>query len=72
MEKHKDEQREELARLMYDDYSAAVGGKAFNGDALPKSDEFFGDLSKVKQANAWRVAAETAIKYLNPLPVANP
>lgn len=61
------EKREILARLMYDDYCRAVGGKAFNGDPLPKSEEFFGDLSKVKQANAWRVVAETAIKCLNPL-----
>lgn len=59
---------EELARLMYDNYCGAVGGKAFNGDPLPKSDEFFTDASKTKQANAWRSAAAAAITWaeLNP------
>lgn len=48
---------EEVARHMYDTYCEAVGGKAFNGDDLPKSDEFFEDPSKQKQANAWRAVA---------------
>lgn len=46
---------------MYDAYCEAVGGKAFNGDDLPKSDEFFSDESKTKQANAWIKAANVAI-----------
>lgn len=58
------EQREVLARLMYDDYCVAVGGKAFNGDALPGSEEFFTDPSKEKQATAWCVAADTAIGFI--------
>ena len=55
---------EEVARAMYDSYCEAVGGKAFNGDTLPKSEKFFTDTTKEKQANAWRVAAQTAWKYL--------
>jgi hypothetical protein len=50
---------------MYDDYCEAVGRKAFNGDNLPKSDEFFTDETKQKQANAWRVAAQSAIEFLS-------
>lgn len=59
------ETKEALARIMYDAYCEAVGGKAFNGDDLPKSAEFFSDLSKSKQANAWIVAAEKGIEFLN-------
>lgn len=54
--------QESLAHEMYDAYCHAVGGKAFNGDPLPTSEEFFADDSKQKQADAWRVAAQTAIK----------
>ena len=53
--------KEGLARKMYDAYCEAVGGKAFNGDALPKSDEFFTDENKTKQADAWRVVAQVAM-----------
>jgi hypothetical protein len=56
--------KEQLAHKMYDDYCEAVGGKAFNGDPLPKSQEFFSDPNKTKQSNAWIVAAETAIDFL--------
>jgi len=55
------EKVERLAYLMYDEYCAAVGGKAFNGDDLPVSTEFFNDVNKTKQANAWRSAAKVAI-----------
>lgn len=41
------------AKRAYDAYCVAVGGVAFNGDPLPKSDEFFADPNKVKQSNAW-------------------
>lgn len=58
------DKRENLAREMYDAYCAAVGGKAFNGDDLPISGEFFEDDSKLKQANAWRVAADKAIELI--------
>jgi transcriptional regulator of met regulon len=56
--------KEQLANKIYDDYCEAVGGKAFNGDPLPKSQEFFSDPNKTKQSNAWIVAAETAIDFL--------
>ncbi len=56
--------KEQLAHKMYDDYSEAVGGKAFNGDPLPKSEEFFNDPTKTKQSGAWIVAAETAVKFI--------
>jgi hypothetical protein len=55
---------EQLAHAMYDDYCEAIGGKAFNGDLLPKSEEFFADETKQKQANAWRVAAKTAVGFI--------
>lgn len=53
--------QETLAHRMYDKYCESVGGKAFNGDDLPGSAEFFGDETKQKQANAWRDAAQVAI-----------
>lgn len=45
------------ARKFYDDYCAAVGGVAHNGDPLPPSEVFFADANKQKQANAYRTAA---------------
>ena len=57
------ETQEELAHLMYDEYCKAVGGKAFNGDVLPHSEEFFIDDTKTRQADAWRAAASAAIDY---------
>jgi len=59
------EKQEELAHVIYDEYCAAVGGKAFNGDTLPTSGEFFTDSTKNKQADAWRASAAAAIDYLN-------
>jgi transcriptional regulator of met regulon len=56
---------EQLACELYDIYCEAVGGKAFNGDPLPKSEEFFKDTSKEKQANAWRKTAMAAMVLLN-------
>lgn len=53
--------QEALAKVLYDRYCQEVGGKAFNGDPLPKSDEFFKDSTKTKQANAWRTVAGSAI-----------
>lgn len=53
-----------LAKKTYDAYSEAVGGKAFNGDVLPKSDEFFSDPTKQKQADAWRKALEPTYDLL--------
>jgi len=54
-----------LARRLYDVYCEAVGGKAFNGDPLPKSEEFFNDESKRKQANAWLAASGEAFSFFN-------
>lgn len=56
--------KEKLAMRMYDDYCESVGGKAFNGDDLPKSDELFNDTKKQIQAMGWVKAAETAIDFL--------
>lgn len=56
--------KEQLSHKMYDDYCEAVGGKAFNGDPLPKSEEFFNDTNKTKQSAAWIVAAETAVRFI--------
>lgn len=50
--------QETLARKTYDKYCQAVGGKAFNGDLLPTSEQFFTDPTKQKQADAWRAAVE--------------
>lgn len=41
-------------QVAYASYCAAVGGKAFNGDPLPKWEEFANDPAKKKQAAAWR------------------
>ena len=55
---------EKLAHELYDEYCTQVGGKAFNGDALPKGNEFFNDETKKKQADAWRAVAQLAWKNL--------
>lgn len=55
----------DLAHTLYDHYCQAVGGKAFNGDPLPKAAEFFADESKEKQANAWRETAKKAFDEIN-------
>lgn len=55
---------EVLAKKVYDKYCEAVGGKAFNGDPLPKSEEFFSDPAKQKQANAWREALKEPYELL--------
>lgn len=46
-----------LAKLAYDTYCTAVGGKAFNGDPLPDWETFKKDANKTKQADAWRKCA---------------
>ena len=58
------EKREQLAHKLYDAYCVEVGGKAFNGDPLPKAEEFFDDSTKKKQADAWRTVAAVAIEVL--------
>lgn len=56
-----------LAKKMYDAYCEAVGGKAFNGDPLPTSQEFFSDPNKQKQAEDWQKAAEVAEAHIRHL-----
>lgn len=57
-----------LAMAMYDTYCESVGGKAFNGDPLPNSSEFFNDPTKQKQAKGWLDAAKAAAEYAGELP----
>lgn len=57
--------KENLARAMYDTYCEAVGGKAWNGQPLPGSGEFFADPAKKVQADGWRAAAATATDHIN-------
>lgn len=59
------EMQEKVARAMYDVYCGAVGGKAWNGQALPGSAEFFEDAAKQVQADGWRKAAATAEQMLS-------
>jgi hypothetical protein len=49
-----------IAGELYEAYSAAVGGKAFNGDPLPGWAEFFADPKKSAQAAAWIAVAKKA------------
>lgn len=51
----------EKAIQLYDTYTAAVGGKAWNGDPLPSGEEFFNDPARKLQADAWRAVARNAI-----------
>lgn len=55
-----------LACQLYDEYCAAVGGFAFNGDRLPSWSAFRADPSKLKQSDAWIAVAEKALKVLSP------
>ncbi len=50
----------EKAIELYDVYTAAVGGKAWDGRPLPSGSEFMADASKQKQADAWRAVARYA------------
>ena len=59
------EMQEKLARAMYDVYCTAVGGKAWNGEPLPGSAEFFTDAGKQVQADGWRRAAGEAMQMLS-------
>lgn len=54
---------EKLADILYSNYCAYVGGKAFNGDPLPDWAAFSADPNKELQANAWRKVADDAIRY---------
>ena len=48
---------------MYNEYCEKVGGKSFRGEILPRANEFFENPSTIVQCNAWRAAAEVAIKF---------
>lgn len=52
---------EAIAGRLYSVYCEAVGGKAFNGDPLPKWEEFRADPSKQKQSDAWVKVADAAL-----------
>lgn len=52
---------ESAAGQLYDIYSAAVGGKAWNGDPLPAWEVFSTDLAKRKQADGWRAVARAKL-----------
>lgn len=53
---------------LYDIYTAAVGGKAWNGDPLPCGKDFLADPTKQTQANGWRaVAAHVLTPYNSPI-----
>ena len=54
----------ELAKAIYDEYCAAVGGKAYDGKPLPTAAEFFADKTKQKQAMGWFAAASKAIELI--------
>lgn len=53
-----------LAGVLYERYSVAVGGKAFNGDPLPTWDVFKADPAKQLQADAWGAVASAAQEKL--------
>ena len=54
----------QLAGEMYDIYCTAVGGKAWNGDILPKWSKFRADETKKKQSDAWVICAISAQKII--------
>ena len=55
---------ETIAEELYTTYCATVGGKAFNGDALPDWDTFRNDPKKQTQVMAWLATAERAVEIL--------
>lgn len=55
---------EMLACLLYETYCRAVGGKAFNGDPLPRWTAFRADPTKRAQSEGWLRVAEKAIQVL--------
>lgn len=60
--------KEALATLAWDTYSAAVGGKAFNGAPLPTWEAMCADPSKARIVSAWRkVAVRLAATTLHSL-----
>ena len=52
----------QVADRLYTLYCKHVGGKAFNGDALPTWAEFSSDPAKQVQVNTWLKVAEEAMR----------
>lgn len=50
------------AKLLWDVYSAGVGGVAFNGDPLPDWDTFAADPAKTKQVDGYRAMAKATLE----------
>ena len=48
---------DQKATELYDIYTAAVGGKAWDGKPLPCGKDFMSDPTKQTQANGWRAVA---------------
>lgn len=57
---------EQIAGCLYDAYCGNVGGKAFNGDPLPKWEAFRTDPAKKVQSDAWVHVATMAIVLCTP------
>lgn len=51
----------EKAIQLYDIYTEAVGGKAWDGRPLPSGAEFFADASKATQQNGWLAVARAVL-----------
>lgn len=49
-----------IAGQIYEAYCQSVGGVAFNGDPLPKWEDFAADPQKQKQVQGWIAAATRA------------
>lgn len=58
---------EQAAGKLYETYCTSVGGKAFNGIALPSWETFRADPSKKKQSDAWVDVAISARASSNSL-----
>lgn len=50
------------AILLYDVYTMAVGGLAYDGKPLPSGEEFFEDPTKKKQQLGWLAVAAVAME----------
>lgn len=53
-----------LAKALYAEYCAQVGGVAYDGRPLPTPGEFFEDDTKAKQARGWMAAASKALEII--------
>jgi hypothetical protein len=55
---------DEVARIAWDTYSKAVGGKAFNGDPLPTWDVMCKDEKKENLVVAWKRCARAVATHV--------